>query len=76
MNSWMEDLKMTTRQNLNELLAVLEEIRSSEYPDVPKELIEKIAMSQYDNQDDRNKARSETMRILAEYINGIGGAEA
>jgi hypothetical protein len=67
---------MTTRQNLNELLAVLEEIRSSEYPDVPKELIEKIAMSQYDNQDDRNKARSETMRILAEYINGIGGAEA
>jgi hypothetical protein len=72
----MEDLKMTTRQNLNELLAVLEEIRSSEYPDVPKELIEKIAMSQYDNQDDRNKARSETMRILAEYINGIGGAEA
>ena len=64
---------MTTRQNLNELLNVLEEIRSSKYPDVPKELIEQIAISQYDNQDDRNKARTETMKTLAEYINKIGG---
>lgn len=68
----MEDLKMTTRQNLNELLSVLEEIRSSKYPDVPKELIEQIAISQYDNQDDRNKARTETMKTLAEYINNLG----
>ena len=62
---------MTTRQNLNELLAALEEVRSKEYPDVPKELIEKIALSQYDNQDDRNKARSDTMRVIAEYISRI-----
>lgn len=68
----MEDLKMTTRQNLNELLNVLEEIRSSKYPDVPKELIEQIAISQYDNQDDRNKARTETMKTLADYINKLG----
>ncbi|MCQ2011374.1 hypothetical protein NOM01_15445 [Sporolactobacillus sp. STSJ-5] len=67
---------MTTRQSLNELLAVLEEIRSNDYPDVPKELIEKIAMSQYDNQDARNKARSETMSILADYVNRTGGLEA
>ena len=60
---------MTTRQNLTELLSVLEEIRSKEFPDVPKEMIEKIALSQYDNQDDRNKARSETMRVIAEYVN-------
>ncbi len=63
---------MTTRQNLNELLNVLEEIRSSKYPDVPKELIEQIAISQYDNQDDRNKARTETMKTLADYINKLG----
>ena len=63
---------MTTRQNLTELLAVLEEIRATEYPDVPKELIERIAVSQFDNQDDRNKARTETMRVIAEYINKIG----
>ncbi len=63
---------MTTRQNLTELLAVLEEIRSKEFPDVPKEMIEKIAMSQFVNQDDRNKARTDTMHVIAEYVNKIG----
>ncbi len=63
---------MTTRQNLNELLAVLEEIRSNDYPDVPKEMIERIAISQFNNQDDRNKARTDTMQVIAEYINKIG----
>ena len=63
---------MTTRQNLTELLAVLEEIRSKDFPDVPKELIERIAVSQFDNQDDRNKARTDTMHVIAEYVNKIG----
>lgn len=62
-----------TRQNLNELLNVLEEIRSKEYPDVPKDLIERIALSQYYNQDDRNRARTDTMHVIAEYINKIEG---
>lgn len=59
------------RQNLNELLSVLEEIRTKKYPDVPKELVYNIAVSQYDNQDDRGKARSETMRIVGEYVNEL-----
>lgn len=63
---------MTTRQNLTELLEVLEEIRSKDFPDVPKDLIERIAVSQFDNQDDRNKARADTMHVIAEYINRIG----
>ena len=62
---------MTTRQNLTELLTVLEEIRSKEYPDVPKELIVRIAESQFINQDDRTKARNETMRVITEYVNRI-----
>ena len=62
---------MTTRQNLTELLSVLEEIRSKDFPDVPKEMVEKIALSQFDNQDDRNKARSDTMRVIADFINKI-----
>lgn len=60
-----------TRQNVTELLAVLEEIRSKEYPDVPKEMIEQIALAQFDNQDDRNKARVETMQVIASYVNKI-----
>lgn len=66
---------MTTRNSLDELIEVLEDIRSSEYPDVPKELIQKIAVTQYENQDDRNKARNETMRIVAEYVNKIDRTE-
>lgn len=62
---------MTTRQNLNELLKVLEEIRSNKFPDVPKELIERIAVAQFDNQDDRNKARTETVNLISEYVNKI-----
>ena len=36
-----------TKTNLNDLLEVLEQIRAEKYPDVPKELVEKIALSQY-----------------------------
>lgn len=61
----------TTRQNLTELLNVLEEIRSTEYPNVPKEMIEQIALAQFENQDNRNKARTDTMRLVAEYVNKI-----
>jgi len=69
-------MKMTTtRKNLDELMEVLEEIRSKEYPDVPKELVENIAMNQYENQDDRGKARTETMRTIAAYVNKIGEEE-
>lgn len=67
---------MTTRKNLDELMVVLEEIRSTKYPDVPKELVEKIALAQYENQDDRNKARTETINIVAEYANRINSGEA
>lgn len=63
---------MTTRQNLTELLKVLEETRAKEFPDVPKEMIERIAIAQFDSQDDRNKARTDTMHVIAEYINKIG----
>mgnify|MGYP000133474767 CR=1 FL=1 len=68
----MEDMNMT-KTNLNDLLEVLEQIRAEKYPDVPKDLVEKIALSQYDNQDNRDIARSNTMRIIADYMNNIKG---
>lgn len=58
-----------TRQNLDELLQALESVRASKYPYVPKELVENVAMAEYANQDDRAKARTETMKIIADYIN-------
>ena len=59
------------RDNLHELLKALEEIRAKDYPDVPKEMIEEIAMAQYNNQDDRAKARSETMKVVAKHVNAL-----
>jgi len=58
-----------TRSNLHELLAVLEKIRASEYPEIPPDVIERIAVTQYDNQDDRVQARNITMKIIADFIN-------
>lgn len=66
----MEDMNMT-KTNLNDLLEVLEQIRAEKYPDVPKELVEKIALSQYENQDDRSMARSDTTKIIGEYMSNI-----
>ena len=60
-----------TKTNLNDLLEVLEQIRAEKYPDVPKELVEKIALSQYENQDDRSMARSDTTKIIDEYMSNI-----
>lgn len=66
----MEDMNMT-KTNLNDLLEVLEQIRAEKYPDVPKELVEKIALSQYENQDDRSMTRSDTTKIIGEYMSNI-----
>ena len=60
-----------TKTNLNDLLEVLEQIRAEKYPDVPKELVEKIALSQYENQDDRSMVRSDTTEIIGEYMSNI-----
>ena len=61
--------------NLGDLLKVLEELRSEKYPEISKEIIEEIAVAQYNNQDNRAKARSETMRIISEYISKETEAE-
>ncbi len=59
---------MKMRQNIDELLSVLEEVRVKKYPDVPKELVEKIALIQYENQDNGSKARIDTLTLINEYI--------
>ncbi len=59
---------MTTRQNLNELLNVLEKIRSEKYPYVDKELVREVAIMQYDNQDKRGKGRAETQKIISDFL--------
>lgn len=60
-----------TRSNLHDLLSVLEKIRASEYSDIPPEVIEQIAITQYTNQDDRIQARNKTIKIIADFLNSV-----
>ena len=62
-------LRQMMRSNLKELLAVLEEIRANEYPEIPAETIEQIVTAQYENQDNRVLARSKTMKIVSDFVN-------
>lgn len=57
--------------NIDDLLKVLEEIRSEEYPEIPKEVIEQIARTQFNNQDNRSKARNDTLQIINDYLNSV-----
>lgn len=65
--------RMETRKNLEELLSVIEAVRANKYTDVPEALVEKIVIAQYENQEesDRAKARNQTRKIIAEYMNEL-----
>ena len=56
------------RNNLKELLDVLENIRQREHPDIPEEVIVAIANAQYENQDNRSAARQKTTRIITSFL--------
>ena len=58
------------RNNLQELLNVLESIRSSKYPNIPAELIREIVQSQYENQseNDRVRGRTKTVKIVSQFL--------
>lgn len=60
---------MDGRNNLTELLDVLESIRKEKYPHIPSEIVKKIVIAQYENQDKRLEARVQTTRIVAEFLN-------
>lgn len=66
---------MMAQSNLQELLSVLEGIRAKEYPDIPAEVIEKIVIAQYENQDQRTAARNLSMKAISDFLNTIGVEE-
>lgn len=59
------------KNNLDELRATLEEIRKSEYPDIPKEVIDEIVDVQSQNQDNPGKRQSETQKVIMKYANKL-----
>ena len=59
---------MTKSSNLDELRNALEKIRQENYPEIPKELIEKLLTIEYENQDDRVEAAKKVLKTIDEYL--------
>lgn len=62
---------MRNEIEVEELLRVLETIRSEQYPDIPAEIIREIVMAQYENQDDRALGRRNTKKIIEDYLREV-----
>lgn len=61
------------RNNLQELLNVLESIRSEKYPNIPADVIREIVQSQYENQseNDRVRGRTKTVKIVSQLLDNV-----
>ncbi len=59
---------MTASNNLAELLLTLEEIRQENYPDIPKSIVERVLLLEYQHQDNRVKGRSLVRKVIKQYL--------
>lgn len=61
---------MTNWSKNNEIEETLEEIRSSKYSQISRNVIKSILEAQYSNQDEdqRERGRNETKEIIRKYI--------
>lgn len=66
---------MSGRSNLDELLAVLEDIRKEKYPHIPAEVIKQIVIAQFENQDTRPAGRNKTTNIVNDYLSATVKSE-
>lgn len=62
---------MTSKVEIEELLGVLEEIRSLQYPNVPAELIKNIVYAEFEKQDDRVQGRKDAKKLIDDFLNAI-----
>lgn len=63
--------KMTSKIEIEELVGVLEEIRSSQYPNVPAELIKSIVYAEFEKQDDRVQGRKDVKKLIDDFLKAI-----
>lgn len=62
---------MTSRVEIEELVSVLENIRSSQYPDVPAELIRNIVYAEFEKQDDHIQGRKDVKKLVDDFLKTI-----
>ncbi|GHT01983.1 hypothetical protein AGMMS50276_31310 [Synergistales bacterium] len=56
---------------IDELLKVLESIRSEKYPNIPADLIKGIVSVQFESQDDRTQGHKETKKLIDDFLKEI-----
>lgn len=57
--------------NLHELLNALDEIRKREFPEIPKEIIEKVLSIEFENQDNRGVSLQKVQEIVDSYLSEL-----
>ena len=62
---------MTSKIEIEELISVLEEIRISQYPDIPAELIRNIVYIEFEKQDNRAQGRKDIKKLIDDFLNTI-----
>jgi hypothetical protein len=56
---------------VEELLKVLEAIRTEKYPNIPSELIRNIVQAQFENQDDRTQGYRDTKKLIDDFLKQV-----
>lgn len=62
---------MMNNIEIDELIQVLEEIRSTQYPDIPADLIRNIVYTQFEKQDDRAQSRKDTKKLVDDFLKTV-----
>ena len=62
---------MMNKVEVEELITVLEGIRSAQYPDIPRELIRSIVETQFENQDDRAASKRNTKKMVDDFLKQV-----
>lgn len=62
---------MMNKVEVEELITVLEGIRSAQYPDIPPELIRSIVETQFENQDDRAASKRNTKKMVDDFLKQV-----
>lgn len=62
---------MKPSNNVEELLDALDTIRREKYPEIPKDLLEAILLTEFSNQDSRAAAQGSVQSLLDNYLKDL-----
>lgn len=60
-----------TNVDKSELIAVLEEIRTTKYSQIPATLIKDIIIAQFENLDNRGKGRTDMRKLVDDFMKTV-----